>query len=141
MIKMKLSSTYESELKKSENKGYKKGYMEACEFKNEQIDYLTNSFNASDSIRLDTKKKLGKALQEIEEHKRHIKHQRDEIDGLNLILFNTNNILDNYKDGEIECLFAIMKKCKKARVKTKYRNKILKLVSKRLMERGFEINE
>lgn len=41
---------------------------------------------------------------------------------------------DNYRDSEIEVLLAIKKKCKKARVKTKYKNKILKIAEKRLAE-------
>lgn len=141
MIKIKLSSTYESELRESENEGYKKGYMAACDFKNEQIDDLNCCYNLMDNIRLNIENKLEKALQEIEEYKRHIKHQSEEIDGLNLIIFDLNNVLEKYKDAEIECLVDIMKKCKKGRVKTKYRNKVLKVVAKRLIERGVEINE
>lgn len=124
MIKIKLSSAYKSELKKAEIKGYKTGYIEACE-----------------SIRLNSEKNLKNTLQELEKYKINIKGLRDEINSLNSILLSKNNILENYKDSEIECLFAIMKKCKKARVKTKYKNKILKLVSKRLIERGFKLNE
>lgn len=41
---------------------------------------------------------------------------------------------DNYRDSEIEALLAIKKRCKKARVKTKYKNKILKIAEKRLAE-------
>lgn len=41
---------------------------------------------------------------------------------------------DNYRDSEIEALLAIKKRCKKARVKTKYKNKILKIAEKRLSE-------
>ena len=41
---------------------------------------------------------------------------------------------DNYRDSEIEVLLAIKKRCKKARVKTKYKNKILKVAEKRLSE-------
>lgn len=41
---------------------------------------------------------------------------------------------DNYRDSEIEVLLAIEKRCKKARVKTKYKNKILKVAEKRLAE-------
>lgn len=43
---------------------------------------------------------------------------------------------DNYRDSEIEVLLAIEKRCKKARVKTKYKNKILKVAEKRLLEIG-----
>lgn len=41
---------------------------------------------------------------------------------------------DNYRNSEIEVLLAIKKRCKKARVKTKYKNKILKIAEKRLAE-------
>ena len=51
------------------------------------------------------------------------------------ILEKANNDLDNkYRDAEIELLLAIKKRCKKARVKTKYKNKILKVAEKRLAE-------
>lgn len=40
----------------------------------------------------------------------------------------------NYRNSEIEVLLAIKKRCKKARVKTKYKNKILKIAEKRLAE-------
>ena len=51
------------------------------------------------------------------------------------ILEKANNDLDNkYRDAEIELLLAIKKRCKKARVKTKYKNKILKIAEKRLAE-------
>lgn len=53
------------------------------------------------------------------------------------ILEKANNDLDNkYRDAEIELLLAIKKRCKKARVKTKYKNKILKVAEKRLLEIG-----
>lgn len=53
------------------------------------------------------------------------------------ILEKANNDLDNkYRDAEIELLLAIKKRCKKARVKTKYKNKILKVAEKRLVEIG-----
>ena len=68
--------------------------------------------------------------------KKHIRYKSDTIDSLNLILFNTNSILNGYRDSEIEYLTAIMKKCKKARVKTKYRNKILKVVTQKLIKKG-----
>ena len=53
------------------------------------------------------------------------------------ILEKANNDLDNkYRDAEIKLLLAIKKRCKKARVKTKYKNKILKVAEKRLLEIG-----
>lgn len=44
------------------------------------------------------------------------------------------NLKDNYRYSEIELLLAIKKRCKKARVKTKYKNKILKIAEKKLLE-------
>ena len=53
------------------------------------------------------------------------------------ILEKANNDLDNkYRDAEIELLLSIKKRCKKARVKNKYKNKILKVAEKRLLEIG-----
>ena len=42
--------------------------------------------------------------------------------------------IKRYRDSEIELLLATKKRCKKARVKTKYKNKILKIAEKRLAE-------
>lgn len=129
MIKIRLKSNYNSELEKRYNRGYKDGYMDSTYLNKQRISKHKETIK-------DSENKLKNTVLELEECKKHIRHQSDTIDSLNLILFNTNSILNGYRDSEIEYLTAIMKKCKKARVKTKYRNKILKVVTQKLIEKG-----
>ncbi len=129
MIKIRLKSNYNSELEKRYNRGYKDGYMDSTYLNKQRISKHKETIK-------DSENKLKNTVLELEECKKHIRHQSDTIDSLNLILFNTNSILNGYRDSEIEYLTAIMKKCKKARVKTKYRNKILKVVTQKLIKKG-----
>ncbi len=129
MIKIRLKSNYNSELEKRYNRGYKDGYMDSTYLNKQRISKHKETIK-------DSENKLKNTVLELEECKKHIRYQSDTIDSLNLILFNTNSILNGYRDSEIEYLTAIMKKCKKARVKTKYRNKILKVVTQKLIEKG-----
>ena len=104
-------------------------------------------------------KKYKAALGEIEELKRIIDFQSIALDRLHreikekeinhktrvelTYIFKTiietmeekhESEIKRYRDSEIELLLATKKRCKKARVKTKYKNKILKIAEKRLLE-------
>lgn len=106
-----------------------------------------------------SKKKYKAALEEIEELKRIIDSQSIALDRLHreikekeinyktrvelTYIFKTiietmeekhESEIKRYRDSEIELLLATKKRCKKARVKTKYKNKILKIAEKRLLE-------
>lgn len=99
-----------------------------------------------------SKKKYKEALNEIKRMKKeHTEMRKDivskdiEINGLKIesdVLKNTIKTLEDkigslkgdYRDSEIELLLAMKKRCKKARVKTKYKNRILKIAEKRLLE-------